>query len=288
MTKKAAKVVKKAKPAKRQVKGMAGRTRSIRDDIVGKGGKVGGIDKKPSPHWTNSAALKKGDKRKLTTGETVVVTGTAKKPKKGPGSGKPNIHMKAKALGIDPKIPNGDKPTVKMEIRADVLHPSETKIGRPTTLTPELGSRYCTLIAQRYSPEDIEKLDGMPTVKTLYRWLAHSYDGKEGPLFEAFNQAYTRARELRAATRLDEINKIYSRMADKNTEKEDKLDANTGRVAVEIQRVLMELEDRAKYGRHVKVGFDPKNPLVVKRTAKDLSEEELLAIASGSMDNPDL
>ena len=205
----------------------------------------------------------------------------AAKPKRGPGSGKPNIHMKAKAAGVDHRVPDGLKPEkIEMLINPDLIEAMESGLGRPTNLTPDLGSRVCTLLAQRIPLSEICEMEGTPSERSIFRWLAAPGDGPNGALYEAFRQSFTRALELRAHTRVFAIEEINARMTTPGHVK-GPLDANTARVATDIQRVLMEVENRSRFGKHVTIGGDKKNPIEV-RNSKALSDAELLAIASGA------
>lgn len=201
------------------------------------------------------------------------------------GKGKPNIHMKAKALGIDTAAPEVRKPVVEMLIDPDWSH--EPTGGAPTSLTPELGGRVCSLIAQRVPLQAIERLVGMPTEKTIYRWLAAAGgDAPNGALYDAFRQSFTRAKELRAETRSEAIQFYIENMTSRDIPAAERLDPQTVRVAIEGQRVLMEIENRSKYGKQVKLVGDASQPIGVVQSHA-LSDADLLAIAHGGLDQAD-
>ena len=44
------------------------------------------------------------------------------------------------------------------------------KTGRPSKYSEELAQKICDLIEQGYSERQIEKMDGMPTARTILRW----------------------------------------------------------------------------------------------------------------------
>jgi hypothetical protein len=262
MTKKATKPVKKTKPAKRPVTGMAGRTKTV----------------KP---WKASKPLKPGDKVVTTNNELLEVV----RPKKGPGSGKPNIHMKAKALAIDTTLPVTEEASVELYIDPEVVDELEIKLGRPTMLTPDLGIRVCTLIAQGNSLEAIEKLgDGLPCERTVYRWLAANKEGGNARLYAAFRHAFVRARELRADTRPEEVAKLLARLTDPDTLPAMKIDAQTARVAADIHAVLQKMEAPQVYDRkRLELTGKGGGPVVVKKST-ELSDAELMLLAAGGME----
>jgi hypothetical protein len=209
------------------------------------------------------------------------------KPKKGPGSGKPNFHARAKAHGADlsakPKDPETVPPVI-MEIDPDVV--AAMSHGRPTKLTPDLGSRICTLYARGEHMEEIASHEGMPDWSTIYAWLAAPSTGVNGKLYDAFRQTFTRARELRAHTRLGKIEEYIRRTTSTKAQRDaglDALDPTAARVGMEGQRILMELENRGAYGKQLTLKGDKDNPLEL-RTAKQLTREELMAIANGGLE----
>lgn len=213
----------------------------------------------------------------------------AARPKKGPGSGKPNHHTKAKALGLDlsakPAKPESIPPVV-MEIDPDLVLALQSR-GAPTKLTPELGTRVVTCYARGDTMEELSKHEGMPEWRTIYTWLASPSSGVNGPLYDAFRQAFTRARELRAHTRLGKIEEALRRSSSTKAERDaglDPLDPQAARVLIDGQRILMELENRGVYGKQLTVKGDKDNPLVVRST-KQLSRAELEAIARGGLDD---
>lgn len=74
--------------------------------------------------------------------------------------------------------------------------PAEQPTGRPSTYTPELADSICAALTDGKSMRQIEQLDGMPSARTVYRWLREN---------EAFRQQYAGAREEQADHMLWEI-----------------------------------------------------------------------------------
>lgn len=214
------------------------------------------------------------------------------RPTKGKGSGKPNYHQRAQALGIDRHLPDAPMPEIEFIIDPDLVEELEKCRGRPTVLTSELGSRICSLVAQRKSLMEIEEMgDGLPSEATVYRWLAADPNrgGAKGKLYGSFQVAFARARELRAKTRSEAIHNYERKLTDMSIPAANRLDPQIVRVAVELQRVLMEVEDPMTYSRRLALQGGGKGapPIVVAPGKLEMSREELEAIARGGLDDQD-
>lgn len=156
-------------------------------------------------------------------------------------------------------------------------------LGRPSCWNPVLAERIVALTASGASMEKAcAACDVSPA--TVYRWLATEVEGEAGAPFASFREALARAREARANTRLDQIEGIMERLTNNEVPKEQRLDAQTARAAVEGYRVLMELESPLRYGKAITLKGDPKAPLQGV-TRHDLSDEALAAIAAGGLKN---
>ena len=68
--------------------------------------------------------------------------------------------------------------------------------GRPSDYTDDMGLLICERLADGESLRSIGGDEGMPSQRTIYRWLA---------VHEGFRQQYARARETQADTIFDEI-----------------------------------------------------------------------------------
>lgn len=138
-------------------------------------------------------------------------------------------------------------------------------VGRPTKYSEELAVDICVLIAEGKPLTKICKMNGMPSLATVYRWL--STDKK-------FQDMYARARDDQADTMADEITEI----ADQTPEMEPVLDKEGNVIEmrmhsayVQWQRnrvdarkwVAAKLKPR-KYGDRQVVAGDPEAPLEVK------------------------
>jgi hypothetical protein len=140
-------------------------------------------------------------------------------------------------------------------------------------------------VAQGYSLEAIEKIgNGLPFERTVYRWLAANTEGGNARLYAAFRQAFVRARELRADARPEAVAKILERLTNPEIDPKYKIDAQTARVAADIHAVLQKMEAPQVYDRK-RLELTGKNggPVQVKK-AVEMTEAELLAIASGGME----
>lgn len=202
----------------------------------------------------------------------------AERPKRGKGSGKPNRAMRAKAAGIDTHLTPepGEEPIVIVLDHEGTIEPA---LGRPTALTPDLGGRICSLVAQGYSFEEIEDVEGMPTERTIFRWMAASGEGPNGKLYDAFRHSLARARTLRAAARASRLERLSRRLTAPKPG-ELPLDAASARVAKEIHEFLMSVEDPGQFGKKLMLQGDKAKPLIVENR-HSLSDAMLEAIAQG-------
>jgi len=122
----------------------------------------------------------------------------------------------------------------------------------------------------------------MPSWRTVLRWL--STQDAEDPSakpdevrpFEAFRQQYARAREARADARFESIDHVLYRLAKKE------IDPQSARVMIDAIKWQAGKENAKRYGESVTVKGDKDNPLQM-RTARELTDEELQALALGGL-----
>lgn len=76
---------------------------------------------------------------------------------------------------------------------------TKRKLGRPTDYTKDMADKICEKIANGRSLRSICAEDGMPPMKTIYRWLEAN---------EEFRHQYARAREKQADYFAEEIIEI--------------------------------------------------------------------------------
>lgn len=76
---------------------------------------------------------------------------------------------------------------------------TKRKIGRPTDYTKDMADKICEKIANGRSLRSICAEDGVPPMKTIYRWLEAN---------EEFRHQYARAREKQADYFAEEIIEI--------------------------------------------------------------------------------
>ena len=69
-------------------------------------------------------------------------------------------------------------------------------VGRPSTYSDELADRICEMLVEGNSLNSICKIDGMPNISTVFRWLR---------TMPEFATSYARARDEQAETHWDEI-----------------------------------------------------------------------------------
>lgn len=155
-------------------------------------------------------------------------------------------------------------------------------MARPSSFTPELGERICALIAEGMSLRKASEADGMPNWRTILRWLAtkdaEPKEGEDGAApFDAFRQQYARAREIRADARFERIDDVIDDMRAK------KVDAQMARVEIDAIKWQAGKENGRRYGEAVTLRGDKNNPVEVRRTSRDLTDEELMARAQGGL-----
>lgn len=135
-------------------------------------------------------------------------------------------------------------------------------MGRPSTYTPVMAERICSLIAQGRSKRQIEAMEGMPNRETIDAWMLKH---------EAFASQYARACEVRTEAHAEEIVEISDR---------DDLPADQKRVMIDARKWVASKLLPRKYGDSMTLKGDKDNPLRIANPA-DLSETDLLAIAAG-------
>lgn len=131
-------------------------------------------------------------------------------------------------------------------------------MGAPSTFTPELGEAVCALIASGWSVRKVARTPGMPTERTIFRWLAAQdeprQDGALGP-FATFRDQYIRAREVRADARFERIDAVIHDM------RCGRIDHNKARVEIDAIKWQTGKEAPKRYGEAVTLRGDADNPL---------------------------
>jgi hypothetical protein len=148
-----------------------------------------------------------------------------------------------------------------------IAEPQKKKNGSPkganSKYTQDAAIRICTLIAQGRSLNSLAKMEGMPDISTVYRWIAEH---------QAFREMYTKAREDQADTLADEILNISDeepmqviRTEDGGSiERLDSAGINRNRLRVDARKwVAAKLKPR-KYGDRTTLAGDAENPVKVE------------------------
>lgn len=134
--------------------------------------------------------------------------------------------------------------------------------GANSKYTQDAAIRICTLIAQGRSLNSLAKMEGMPDISTVYRWIAEH---------QAFREMYTKAREDQADTLADEILNISDESPmqvitnEQGTiERLDPSGINRNRLRVDARKwVAAKLKPR-KYGDRTTISGDDENPVKVE------------------------
>ena len=146
-------------------------------------------------------------------------------------------------------------------------------MGRPSLYTPELANEICDRLASGRSLNAICKMDDMPDITTVMKWLQKSEQGDER--FTGLIEIYLRAREAQADVIFDECLEI----ADQNNA-DMTFDRETGEIKVNgdaIQRAKLRIDTRMrmagklkpkKYGERIIQDIDAKVEVADVSTAK--------------------
>jgi hypothetical protein len=139
--------------------------------------------------------------------------------------------------------------------------PFEDLTGRPSSYNDEVGVAICGLRAQGMPITRICKIEGMPTITTVYNWLR---------IHPSFLAIYTRAEEDMADTLAAEVHEISDEVDDdKYLDTDGKLQQNH----VGIQRAKLRIEARKwtasklkskKWGDKIIHQGDSEQPLVTQ------------------------
>jgi hypothetical protein len=124
------------------------------------------------------------------------------------------------------------------------------EMGRPTDYTHDVSIDICARIAEGMPLTKICKLDGMPHVATVYRWLADER-------YKDFRDRYMYAREDQADTLADEIVEIADDTDNDYTETVDGIlkynaeNVNRSRLRVDARKWVAAKLKPKKYGDKV-------------------------------------
>jgi hypothetical protein len=155
-----------------------------------------------------------------------------------------------------------------------------TKVGRPSSFTPEIADVICVRLAEGESLRSICRDDEMPTQSMVFRWLADDNN-------KTFREQYARAREAQADHLAEEILEIADDGRNDTYEDEngntrtDQEVIGRSKLRVDARKWLASKMAPKKYGDKLQTelsGPDGK-PIEYKRV-EDLSDDDLLRIAS--------
>lgn len=122
------------------------------------------------------------------------------------------------------------------------------KHGRPTEYSEERATHICGQIAEGRSLSAICREDDVPTMTTIFRWLADDR-------YSAFREMYTQAREIQAETHADEITAIADEVLP------DAAEVAKARLRIDARKwVAAKLKPR-KYGDKVVHSGDEESPV---------------------------
>lgn len=150
-------------------------------------------------------------------------------------------------------------------------------MGRPTSFTQEIADKVCEGIAEGKSLRSMLREDeSLPASSTLFRWLS---------LDKSFSEQYARAREAQADVLFDEVLQIADD-GQNDSYTDDDGNARTdfdviarSKLRVDARKWMAGKLRPKVYGE--KIQTEHSGEMTV-RTATDLKDDELAAIASGS------
>lgn len=129
---------------------------------------------------------------------------------------------------------------------AGIGHVRDLSTGRfvPPEYDPAIGAMVCELIANDYRLRQIEKFEGMPSVRTIFYWLSK---------YPEFNDLYQKAKEDQADFHADEIVSIADEGTNDWMEREGVMvpnheHINRSRLRVDTRKWLMTKILPKKYG----------------------------------------
>lgn len=118
--------------------------------------------------------------------------------------------------------------------------------GRPSEYTQERAEAICALISEGMSVASVAEVDGMPTARTIFKWLARG-EGGEPDDPASFVQQYTRARASRADARFERVDDLMEKVA------QGLIDPAAARVMLDAIKWQTGKENYGKYGDKVQV-----------------------------------
>lgn len=118
---------------------------------------------------------------------------------------------------------------------------------RPSDYTPELAGAICDHLADGKSMRQIEQLPGMPSARTVYRWLDQH---------DSFRQQYARARESQMEDLLEEILEIADDASNDTIQtpegpRPNLANINRARLRIDARKWVMSKLAPKKYGDRV-------------------------------------
>lgn len=155
---------------------------------------------------------------------------------------------------------------------------SKIKLGRPSTYTKLLGMKICDCISNGESLREICRRPGMPSWRTVYRWMESDEN-----FSTRIAQARARGYDAIAAECLT-IADTPMEGVEKTTKDDGRIEEKRGdmlghrKLQIETRLKLLAKWDPKRYGDRLELAAD----VMVKKSAADFSDAELLAIAMGT------
>ena len=157
------------------------------------------------------------------------------------------------------------KPETKGKVASTLPAAPKGRMGRPSIYSQQIAAEICTRIAQGESLRSICRDDAMPSMASVFLWLAQKPD---------FSEQYARAREEQAEVHADAIVAIADETPDVEEVRDREgnvLDLKMHSAYVQWQKnridarkwVAAKLKPK-KYGDRVALAGDPESPIKVE------------------------
>jgi hypothetical protein len=113
------------------------------------------------------------------------------------------------------------------------------KVGRPSTYSPEVTARICAQIADGKSLRSIARMEGIPSLTTIFEWLGSKPE---------FAEQYARAKDAQADAMSEDILEIADELPSMTEKGIDSADVANRRLRIDTRKWLASKLKPKKYG----------------------------------------
>lgn len=116
------------------------------------------------------------------------------------------------------------------------------KVGRPSAYSPEVTARICAQIADGKSLRTIAKMEGIPSLTTIFEWLGAKPE---------FAEQYARAKEAQADAMTEDMLEIADTPPQMGERGIDSADVADKRLRIDTRKWLASKLKPKKYGEKI-------------------------------------